>query len=155
MIVHRPLDTPDRVHPTASQEVPLDDAPSIEGFNILVVDDEADTRELLITLLEQYGARVTAVASVAEALERLEQLQPDVLLSDIGMPDEDGYSLIRRVRGLSREQGGQTPAIALTAYARTEDRIRALEAGFQTHIAKPLEPAELVAVIKSFAGRDR
>lgn len=155
MIVHRFFDRPDRVHPTASTEVSLKDAPSLEGVKILVVDDEVDTRELLITLLEQSGARVTAAASVSDALEKLEQMQPDVLLSDIGMPDEDGYSLIRRVRTLSKERGGQTPAIALTAYARTEDRIRALEAGFQTHIAKPLEPAELVAVIKSFAGRDR
>jgi signal transduction histidine kinase/CheY-like chemotaxis protein len=155
MIVHRFFDTPDRVHPTASSEVSLEDAPSLEGVNILVVDDEADTRELLITLLEQSGARVTAVASASEALEKLEQWQPDVLLSDIGMPDEDGYSLIRRVRTLSKERGGQIPAIALTAYARTEDRIRALEAGFQTHIAKPLEPAELIAVIKNFAKRDR
>ncbi|WP_017653997.1 CHASE3 domain-containing protein [Fortiea contorta] len=155
MIVHRPLDTPDRVHSTANREVSLDNAPSLQGINIVVVDDEADTRELMITLLEQYGATVTAVASASEALEKITQLRPDVLISDIGMPEEDGYSLIRRVRSLTTEQGGQTPAIALTAYARTEDRIQALTAGFQTHIAKPIEPAELVAVIRSFVRRDR
>jgi CheY-like chemotaxis protein len=109
----------------------------------------------LCWIISKSSTRKSSSSNVGEALEKLEQLQPDVLLSDMGMPDEDGYSLIRRVRGLSKEQGGQTPAIALTAYARTEDRIRALEAGFQTHIAKPLKPAELVAVIKSFAVRER
>lgn len=148
-IIHRSLDTPDRVYSTARTDVPLDNAPSLSGLQILVVDDEVDAREMLSVLLEQCGASVTTVASASEAFEMLQRLKPDILVSDIGMPDEDGYTLITRIRDLSAEKGGQTPAIALTAYARTEDRIRALAAGFQTHMAKPVEPAELIAVIQS------
>lgn len=152
-IVHRPLDTPDRVHSTARTDVPLDAAPSLNGIQILIVDDEADAREMLRVLLEQCGGSVTSAACAREALEALQRFKPDVLVSDIGMPDEDGYALIARVRGLRADEGGQTPAIALTAYARREDRIRALAAGFQSHIVKPVEPAELIAVINSLAKR--
>ena len=155
MIVHRPIEVPDRVHPLVEAELPSHSKSSLQGLKILAVDDEADARELLIEVLQGCGATVTAVGSAQEALKILERLKPDILLSDIGMPDADGYSLIRQVRALDAAQGGETIAIALTAYARTEDRIRALETGFQMHVAKPIEPAELVAVVKSFSGRKR
>ncbi|WP_437946966.1 response regulator [Sorangium sp. So ce296] len=126
--------------------------PELEGLNVLVVDDEDDTRELLVTMLEQCGSHVTAVASTAEALLALKALRPDVLVSDIAMPGEDGYALIRKIRALPSAGGGRTPAVALTAYARTEDRTRALRAGFNTHVPKPIEPAELLAVLANIAG---
>ncbi|WP_433935835.1 response regulator [Sorangium cellulosum] len=129
-----------------------DRPPELRDLNVLVVDDEDDTRELLVTMLEQCGARVTAVSSTAEALLALRALQPDVLVSDIAMPGEDGYALIRKIRALPAKSGGRTPAVALTAYARTEDRTRALRAGFNTHVPKPIEQAELLAVLASFSG---
>jgi PAS domain S-box-containing protein len=129
----------------------FDSSPSLEGVNILIVDDEADARGLLTVILEQRKAQVTAVASPTEAYETLEWLRPDLIISDIGMPGEDGYSFIRNVRVKeARERQGWRPAIALTAHARVEDRLRALSAGYQAHVAKPVEPAELVAVIASF-----
>ncbi len=117
------------------------------GLKILVVDDEFDTREFLITALEQYGAQVFAAASTAEAIALIQESQPEILLSDIGMPGEDGYTLIRQIRTLPPEQGGQIPAAALTAYTRTEDRILALGAGFQMHIPKPIDPRHLIEVV--------
>lgn len=127
-------------------------AASLAGLRVLVVEDEPDSRELLVAMLQQYGARADAAGSASEALQLLDEVKPDLLLSDIGLPGEDGYSLLRRVRERRPERGGRIPAIALTAYAKTEDRIRALHAGFQTHIAKPVEPDELAAVIASVAG---
>jgi signal transduction histidine kinase/DNA-binding response OmpR family regulator len=139
---------------------PPDDAPaaadygfSLEGVKVLAVDDEADARELMTVVLTQCRASVKAVSSVREALEVLEQWKPDVLISDIGMPSDDGYSLIRKIRALPKDRGGSLPAAALTAYARSDDRVRALAAGYQTHVSKPVEPSELVAVIASLAGR--
>jgi signal transduction histidine kinase/ActR/RegA family two-component response regulator len=126
-----------------------DDFLNLQGVRLLVVDDEPDAREFLSFALEEYGAKVTAVSSVAEALAVIEKLKPDALLSDVGMPTEDGYTLIRKVRELERHQGGCIPAIAITAYAREEDRLCAMEAGFQMHIAKPIEPAKLVAAVAS------
>ena len=123
----------------------------LAGKRVLVVDDEPDTQEFLVFTLEQYGATTCAVASVASALEVLESFQPDLLLSDIGMPNEDGYNLIRKVRNLA-DKSATLPAIALTAYARSEDRLRALEAGFQTHVSKPIEPEELVTVVANLLG---
>ncbi|MEK6285910.1 MAG: response regulator [Acidobacteriota bacterium] len=132
-------------------------APSLSGVWVLVVDDEADARELVATLLQQCGARVTAVASAEEALDVLAAgetgRQPDVIVSDISMPDADGHELIRRVRELAAERGGHIPAVALTAYGRSVDRIRALSAGFQMHMPKPVEPAELATVVASLTGR--
>ncbi|HEY9799390.1 MAG TPA: PAS domain S-box protein [Leptolyngbyaceae cyanobacterium] len=125
----------------------------ITGLRILVVDDEPDTREFLQIALEQYGATVTAASSAREALQLLPVVKPDVILSDIGMPDEDGYSLIRKIRALPSEQGGNVPAAALTAYARQSDRQQALTAGFQIHIPKPIEPIQLLKVVASLAGR--
>ena len=133
-----------------AQEMDFGTSPSLEGLSILVVDDEADARELLKVILETRKAEVTTVASAAEAYETLEWLRPDVIISDIGMPGEDGYSLIRNVRlKEAQKRQGWKPAIALTAHARVEDRLRALSAGYQAHVAKPVEPTELVAVIAS------
>jgi len=127
----------------------------LNGVEILVVDDDTDAREFVTFLLEQYGARVRAVSSAGEALTALTQSVPDVLLSDIGMPDVDGYMLMQQVRTLPPEQGGQIRAIALTAYAGEINYQQAIAAGFQSHISKPVEPAELVAVVTSLAKRSR
>lgn len=151
--VQLPLVT--RSSPSASNPLGLDTiTPShLNNLQVLVVDDETDAREFITTALEQYGARVEAIASASEAIEALKQLKPDVLISDIGMPGEDGYALICQVRSLDMQQGGQVPAVALTAYAREEDRIRALGAGFQMHVPKPVEPADLARVVAQLAGR--
>ena len=122
---------------------------------ILVVDDEADARDLLAEILGQAGAEVIVVGSADEALETLRRWRPDVLVSDIGMPGDDGYVLIRKVRALGSDEGGQVRALALTAYARSEDRALALEAGFHTHIAKPVDPLELTALIAGLAPERR
>jgi CheY-like chemotaxis protein/nitrogen-specific signal transduction histidine kinase len=127
--------------------------PSLEGVKVLAVDDETHGRALITEVLRRCGAEVVAVSSAREALEVLQAWRPHVLLSDIGMPGMDGYMLIRRVRELSEEQGGRTPAAALTAYAGAEDRARSLASGYQLHVAKPVEPAELAAVVASLAGR--
>lgn len=129
------------------------DSHALENLKVLIVDDELDTRLLISKVLEASGAEVLAIESAVAALEALEQFQPDVLLSDIGLPDEDGYALIARVRRLPPERGGLTPAVALTAYARAEDRTRALQAGFQIHVPKPVSTDELLAVVASLAGR--
>ncbi|MFT3924204.1 MAG: ATP-binding protein [Myxococcales bacterium] len=121
--------------------------PELSGLHVLVVDDEPETRDLLRFVLEQCEADVTTAGSAAEALALFESKNFDVLLSDIGMPDEDGYSLIRRIRQFSRERGGAVPALALTAYARGEDRSKALRAGFNMHLAKPIDPSELLLVV--------
>ncbi len=131
----------------------MDQPPSLKGLHILLVDDEIDARELIATLLMQYDAQVTAVASSAEALKTLARLKPDLLISDIGMPYEDGYALIRKVRALDAEQG-RIPAIALTAYAREEDRTQALSAGFQMHIAKPVNLVQLTTGVVQLTGRN-
>jgi CheY-like chemotaxis protein len=119
----------------------------------LVVDDEEDARDLLRTMLEHCNASVRTAASSQEALAKLRAEPPDVLITDIGMPNEDGYALIEQVRALRAEHGGRTPAVALTAYARSEDRTRALLKGFNHHVAKPVDPDELLAVIANLVGR--
>jgi len=124
---------------------------SLSGLRILVVEDEADTREFLERFLRGYGADVLVAHSAKEALARFAD-HVDIVVSDIGLPDIDGYDLMHRIRQLPPNEGGATPAVALTAYARTEDRMRAFRAGYQAHLAKPIEPAELVATIASFAG---
>jgi hypothetical protein len=125
----------------------------LHGLSVVVLDDERDARELIQMVLERGGAHVTTVSSVAEALASVANHKPSVIISDIGMPDEDGYAFIRRLRELPSDQGGRIPAIALTAYARAEDRRKALSAGFQNHAAKPIEPQELVLVVANLAGR--
>jgi signal transduction histidine kinase len=142
-----------RTHPTAEVEALPQSTVALSGVRVLVVDDEEDTREWLVTLLEKYGASVETAASAAEALEAVTDHELDVLVSDIEMPVEDGYTLIRKVRALGAERGGRIPAAALTAYARTVDRQRALAAGYQIHVPKPVEPAELVTVVASLVGR--
>ena len=127
--------------------------PGLVGLRVLVVDDEADARDLLRTLLEHCQASVTTAASVAEALRHFDAATFDVIISDIGMPVENGYHLIRQVRARPAEAGGAVPAIALTAYARSEDRSRALVEGFQTHVAKPIDPHELLLLVTSVAAR--
>jgi PAS domain S-box-containing protein len=124
----------------------------LHGLRIVVVDDERDARELLRSLLTTYGAEVTICSSAGEAFEAVRREKPDLLVSDIGMPDEDGYSLIAKIRRLPETEGGKTPAIALTAFARIEDRIHALSQGFQMFVPKPVEPNELIAAIRSLAG---
>jgi PAS domain S-box-containing protein len=125
----------------------------LEGIRVLLVEDDEDSRKLLGMMLKKQGAEVTSASSSAEALSALGQISPDVVLSDIGMADEDGYELMRKVRALPAEGGGLTPAIALTGYATRKDRERALSAGYQLHLAKPVEPADLVAAIARLSPR--
>jgi signal transduction histidine kinase/ActR/RegA family two-component response regulator len=125
----------------------------LDGVRVMVVDDEADTRDLLSFSLRNYGAEVTALGSASEALAAIQRDKPDVLVSDIGLPGDDGYALIRKVRALDENRGGRVPAAALTAYAKDEDRHRAIAAGFQAHVPKPVELAELASVVASLAGR--
>lgn len=133
----------------------LENAPeiSLDGLLILVVDDEEDTRQLLVQSLTFHGATVISADSAKNAIELIKDQNPDVLVSDIGMPDEDGYSLIRKIRALPDEQHRNIPAIALTAFTRAQDRMRALSSGFQNHVSKPVEPDELTTVIASLTGR--
>lgn len=149
------LQTP-RLEPNdlpAFHAVSIPHLPSLDGLRLLVVDDEVDFRELVITMLGHYGANVKAAASASEALVDLENWKPDVLVADIGMRDEDGYGLIRKVRMLTAERGGSIPAIALTAYTRDEDRLRALSAGYHIHLAKPITGPQLAAAVANAAGR--
>jgi PAS domain S-box-containing protein len=139
--------------PSAEYSDSLTDAIMLDGLRVMIVDDEAETRDLLTTMLTRRRAEVKACASAAEALEEIERWRPSLLVSDIGMPEEDGYTLIGKLRALGPERGGGIPAVALTAYARSEDRMRALTSGFQVHVPKPIEAGELVVVIASLAGR--
>jgi CheY-like chemotaxis protein len=125
----------------------------LEGVRVLVVDDEPDTRELMGLILEEHHAEVQTAGSAAEALAVLARCRPMVLVSDIGMPGEDGYALIQKVRRLPPEQGGAVPALALTAFVRAEDRTRAILEGYQLHLAKPVEPWVLASHVASLAGR--
>jgi PAS domain S-box-containing protein len=127
--------------------------PELTDLRVLVVDDEADARTLLQTLLEKGGAKVKSAASAADAFASIRRDLPDVIVSDVGMPEVDGYEFIRRLRQLSPETGGRIPAVALTAFARAEDRRRALVAGFQNHASKPMDPQELVMVVANLVGR--
>lgn len=127
---------------------------SLGGVRILVVDDDPDSREAVTSVLEHYGAVVTAVGSAAAALEAIQIEPPGVLLADLSMPGMDGYALIRRIRALPPERGGRTPAAALSAHAGAEERARTLQAGFQYHLAKPVEADRLVAVITILATKE-
>jgi len=133
--------------------VPVATAPQLDGLRILLVDDDAAGREAMATVLQSQGAHVICAATSEEALLAMSRERPDVLLSDIEMPGEDGHSLIRKVRALPADRGGDIPAAALTAYVRAEDRQKALVAGFQVHVSKPVQPEELAAVIAELAGR--
>ena len=122
---------------------------NLHGVKVLIVDDEPDARDLVQRFLSECGANPTVAASAAEAQRVLAAFAPDVIISDIGMPEQDGYEFMRAVR----DRGYKMPAVALTAFARAEDRIRSIQSGYQMHLPKPVEPAELVAIVASLAGR--
>ncbi len=150
----------ERRHPTAGGAAPgargFDCPQELDGLRVLIVDDEADTRDLLRAVLERCGSRVMSAGTASEGLSAFQSWRPEVLVSDIGMPGEDGYALITKVRAWEAQQAPQdarVPAIALTAYARVEDRVQALRAGFQVHVPKPIEPVELIAFVASLSGR--
>jgi signal transduction histidine kinase len=142
----------DKVEPGLKPASTFECPPVLKGLRVLVVDDEPDTRELIDFVFEQCEAKVTTAASVREALAALDAGTFDLLISDVGMPDEDGYSLLRRVRGRSSVQNGRVPALALTAYARAEDRMAALKSGFNMHLSKPIDAKELLVVAATLIG---
>jgi PAS domain S-box-containing protein len=152
--VHRGADAGERQHPTspsanATRFIPAE----LAGLKVLVVDDQPDARDLIRRVLEECAAEVITAGTAAEAVLLVAAHRPDVLITDIGMPDADGFELLKQVRALGPDRGGRVHAIALTAFARSEDRTRALRAGFQVHVAKPVDPSELVATVASVAGR--
>ncbi|WP_395748857.1 ATP-binding protein [Prosthecobacter sp.] len=154
MVVIQPETEAGSRHPASSERSSsAGNAPHLDEIRVMIVDDEEDSRNLLQKMLAKAGAVVTTARSVQQALDLWGQAAPDVLISDIGMPDRDGYSLIREIRQLPASQGGNVPAIALTAYTRTEDRIKAIAAGFQMHISKPADSVELMTVVSSLAGK--
>ena len=147
----------DRTEPVAialSGEMTAFEMRSLDGLRVLLVDDEPEARQIISTVITRTGAEVRVCNSAGEALAKLAEWRPDVILSDIAMPDEDGYSFIGKVRSLPRDKGGETPAAALTAYARDVDRHQALAAGYQMHIAKPIGAGQLVTMIARLAGRE-
>ncbi|HEX3183547.1 MAG TPA: ATP-binding protein [Pyrinomonadaceae bacterium] len=143
----------ERAEPVA-HDLSVAEVRSLDGLRVLLVDDEPEAREIISTVIGRTGAEVKACISASEALAKVTEWRPDVILSDIAMPEEDGYSFIGKVRSLPREKGGETPAAALSAYAREEDRKRALAAGYQMHIAKPIGASQLVTMVAKLAGRD-
>jgi CheY-like chemotaxis protein/nitrogen-specific signal transduction histidine kinase len=146
-------------HPSSETPIPSSADPAAEkinltGLRILVVDDEPDTLDIVSRLLKDCYAEVITADSADAAMAMLRQRKPHVLISDISMPHRDGYDLINEIRHLSAEDGGKTPAVALTAFARTEDRAKAMQAGYQVHMSKPIEPQELIATIANLAGKN-
>ena len=161
-VVSLPLATrPEEPLPASAEAVPAEDPPRAEpqclldGIRVLVVEDEVDARDALSVIMSQAGATVTAVGTARDALSKLTAWRPDVLVCDIGLPAEDGYALIGKVRALGVDRGGSVPAVALTAYAQASDRARALAAGFQAHVAKPCEPDQLLRVLARSVRRPR
>jgi signal transduction histidine kinase/CheY-like chemotaxis protein len=155
-LVHAYGKAADRAHPTAPAEaVALMDLPNLSGLVVLVVDDSQDGRELARRMLEECQAEVLTAGSASDGIRLIEAHRPDVLISDIGMPEVDGFEFLRRVRALGKERGGDLPAVALTAFARAQDRIMALRAGYIVHLAKPVEAPELMAVVAAAARRSR
>jgi CheY-like chemotaxis protein len=156
--LNAPLAAPHTPPPPAIEEIdaeeddlPLEDLPRLDGLRALVVDDQKDAREMIAEALGECGAEVTLAATGREALELLERSAFDALVCDISMPEMDGYELLRRLRSMEKAHGQRLPAVALTAMARAEDRLQALEAGFHTHVAKPVTLAELVLVVARLA----
>ena len=149
----QPEEEPRHSSPALDENQSSPEEVSLANVHVLVVDDEIDARHLVKRLLEMAGATVSMAASSPEAMERILARRPDVLVCDIGMPGEDGYSLIRRLRAIEKIQENALPAVALSAYARSEDRTKSIRAGFQHHLAKPVEPSELLAIVGSLAGR--
>jgi CheY-like chemotaxis protein len=133
----------------------LDHLPNLSAARVLLIDDEGETRVLLRAVLEQCNAEVRDAATVDEGLEIVAAWGPSIIVSDIGMPGADGYDFVRRLRAMELERGAWTPAVALTAYARAEDRVKALSAGYQVHVAKPINPLEFALVIAGQLARQR
>jgi signal transduction histidine kinase/CheY-like chemotaxis protein len=153
-VVHT-LDSSENMrHATIERQETLLHAPDLIGIKVMIVDDEVDAVGLVRRIMEDRGATVVSCKSGAECLSCISKQRPDVVIMDIGMPEMDGYALIGKVRALTPDQGGRTPAVALTAFARSEDRRQAMLAGFDLHVAKPVEPAELVAVVSRLARRN-
>lgn len=151
--VHRATGEEERGHPTAAALDPLPPFPDLSGLVVLAVDDQADARDLVQRILENCGARVVTADGMQEALVVAEGERPHVLVCDIGMPDADGFDVIRQLRAMATHLGGEIPAIALTAFARSEDRTKVLRAGFRMHVSKPVEPIELCVAVANVAGR--
>jgi CheY-like chemotaxis protein len=143
---------PETPPPALKERKSMENGHKLDGVRVLLVEDNLDTLEMLRFIFEESGADVITSTSVDEALAALERFRPDALVSDIAMPDRDGYDLIREIRSREPERGGKIPAVAVTAYARAEDRVRVLAAGFHMHIAKPIDPDELIAVVASLTG---
>jgi signal transduction histidine kinase/ActR/RegA family two-component response regulator len=142
---------PDEINETHKNE----DEKLLDKIHLLIVEDDTDSREMLKIMFSHYDMRITAVASAAEGFDAVRETRPDILISDVGLPGEDGYSLIQKVRGLTAEQGGQLPAIALTGYASLQDRRRALEAGYQEHLSKPVDIDALLELVKKLLTRGK
>jgi CheY-like chemotaxis protein len=155
MIVH-PVEMDARSeHPRTARLAPLQGLGDLRGVRVLAIDDEADALTLLRVVLEAAGAEVTTVASPLLAVERIEALRPDVLVVDLGMPEMDGFALIALIRASPHPHVRDVPAAALTAFARSEDRTKALRSGFEMHLAKPVDPGELVAAVATLVRRTR
>jgi CheY-like chemotaxis protein len=152
-IAEVPGEAATRGYKGAHAREPLAGVARLDGLRVLVADDDAEAVTLAQAILAAAGAEVRACLSAPAALDLIVRWRPDVLVSDIEMPGEDGYSLIRKVRALAAEEGGQTPAVALTAYGRPQDRTRALAAGFNMHVPKPVDPGELTTIIAGVAGQ--
>jgi CheY-like chemotaxis protein len=142
---------PEKPFPSKPHAEASEDIPSLEGVRVLVVDDDPDSRGFLSALLERQGATVWVAGSTDEALDALMAARPDVLVSDIAMPKQDGYDLIRIVREMTADDGGRTPAVALTAYVRDEDADAALAAGYQRHLRKPVVVSDLIGAVAALA----
>jgi CheY-like chemotaxis protein/nitrogen-specific signal transduction histidine kinase len=142
----------ERIHPRGWAEISLECPPEVAGLKILVVDDDADTCDMIRTVLEQCGSDVQTATTAEAGLELFKTRKPDVVISDIGLPEVDGYEFIRRIREDERGRRTKVPAVALTAFARIEDRVKALASGYQMHVAKPVEPGELLTIVASLAG---
>jgi hypothetical protein len=145
----------ERDNPSVKSEVLADcgHTQSLEGVKVLIIDDDLEALLLLSTVLTDSGACVKTASSAEEGFRHVKEWRPDVIVSDIGMPAEDGYSFIKRVRAWSSGDGGTIPAVALTAYARAEDRMKAIASGYQIHVPKPVEPLELITAVASLSGR--
>jgi CheY-like chemotaxis protein len=153
MIVHAEIDSSLRVHPRSEpRSAPVVEFPTLPDVWVLVVDDDADALGLVREILESAGARVRTATSAQSALASIEERVPDVMVSDLGMPGMDGYGLIQRIRQME-SPARELPSAALTAYARSEDRAKALRFGFEMHLAKPIDPSELIAAVASLVRR--
>jgi CheY-like chemotaxis protein len=153
MIVHPETEEEPRIHPRHERRRPPGRLPRLNGIHVMAVDDEPDSLRLLTEILESAGARVTTAPSGAAAIEKIQTAKPDVLLADLGMPTMNGFDLIKRLRGSPEKELRDLPAAALTAYGRSGDRARTLQAGFEMHLVKPIDPVELASAVKALARR--